>query len=194
MEPHRFPCVNRKKVLWSHPCRTRFAIGADGNGSPLCLTGERHMALFEKKDEPVQVPTTSRGDKLNTVIGKDSVFDGKLNVTGTLRIDGKVTGEINVSDTINIGNTGEVEASIKTKNAIIAGTIRGNIHATEKTELQAKSVIYGDIVTKSLAIEQGSVFQGHCNMGDIKERDLPQSSTPSTPTPKETASSAEKKR
>jgi cytoskeletal protein CcmA (bactofilin family) len=152
------------------------------------------MALFDKKEEPEQVTTTARGDKLNTVIGKDSVFDGKLNVTGTLRIDGKVTGEILVSDTINIGSTGEVEASIKTKNAVIAGTIRGNIHATEKTELQAKSVIYGDIVTKSLAIEQGSVFQGHCNMGDIKERDLQPAKTPVASTPKETVSSAEKKR
>ncbi len=152
------------------------------------------MALFEKKDEPAQVPATSRGDKLNTVIGKDSVFDGKLNVTGTLRVDGKVTGEIHVSDTINIGNTGEVEASIKTKNAVIAGTIRGNIHASEKTELQAKSVIYGDIVTKSLAIEQGAVFQGHCNMGDIKDRDREPAKTSSTPSPKETVSSAEKKR
>jgi cytoskeletal protein CcmA (bactofilin family) len=151
------------------------------------------MALFEKKDEDMDVPVT-RGDKLNTVIGKDSVFTGKLEVVGTLRIDGRVHGEINVSDTISIGGTGEVEASVKTKNAVISGTVRGDIHATDKTELQAKSVIYGDIVTKSLAIEQGAVFQGHCNMGEIKDSPPPLKSGMSSSSPKETSSSVENKK
>jgi len=151
------------------------------------------MALFEKKDEDMDVPVT-RGDKLNTVIGKDSTFTGKLEVIGTLRVDGKVHGEINVSDTISIGGTGEVEASVKTKNAVISGTVRGDIHATDKTELQAKSIIYGDIVTKSLAIEQGAVFQGHCNMGEIPEPATPAKSGISSSTSKDASSSVENKR
>ena len=150
------------------------------------------MALFEKRDEDLNVPVT-RGDKLNTVIGKDTVFTGKLEVVGTLRVDGKIKGEIIVSDTISIGSTGEVDASVQTKNAVISGTVRGNIHATEKTELQAKSVIYGDIVTKSLAIEQGAVFQGHCNMGEIKESASPPKSGTGFTTPKVTSPSVENK-
>ncbi len=148
------------------------------------------MALFEKHPEGEEVPVT-RGDKLNTVIGKDSVFNGTLEVTGTLRIDGTIKGEVTVSDTVSVGATGTVEATVKTKNAIISGTIRGNIHATEKIELQAKSVIYGDIVTKALAIEQGSVFQGHCNMGT---KESAQSSLPITPAPKAAIVSADKKK
>jgi cytoskeletal protein CcmA (bactofilin family) len=151
------------------------------------------MALFEKRDEDLQVPVT-RGDKLNTVIGKDTVFTGKMEVVGTLRVDGKMKGEIIVSDTISIGGTGEVDASVQTKNAVISGTVRGNIHATEKTELQAKSVIYGDIVTKSLAIEQGAVFQGHCNMGEIKESGSPPKSGMSSITPKVTSPSVDNKK
>jgi len=150
------------------------------------------MALFEKKEEGMEAPV-SRGDKLNTVIGKDSSFNGKLEVAGTLRVDGTIKGEINVSDTISVGPTGVVEASVKTKNAVISGTIRGNIHATEKTELQAKSVIYGDIVTKALAIEQGAVFQGHCNMGEPRPATGSPKPGTTTATPKEVSSSADKK-
>ena len=150
------------------------------------------MALFEKKEENMEVPV-SRGDKLNTVIGKDSVFNGKLEVSGTLRVDGKIKGEIVVSDTISIGGTGVVEATVQTKNAVISGTIRGNIHATEKIELQAKSVIYGDIVTKALAIEQGAVFEGHCNMGRDQQKPAVSKPVLSATTPKETSSSADKK-
>ena len=151
------------------------------------------MALFEKRDEDIDAPVT-RGDKLNTVIGKDTTFTGKLEVVGTLRVDGKIKGEITVSDTISIGGTGEVDASVQTKNAVISGTVRGNIHATDKTELQAKSVIYGDIVTKSLAIEQGAVFQGHCNMGEIKESTPPQKPGVGPTTPKETSLSVENRK
>ncbi len=151
------------------------------------------MALFDKKEEIANVPV-ARGEKLNTVIGKDTVFNGKLEVTGTLRVDGTVKGEVNVSDTISVGGTGLVEASVKTKNAIISGTVRGNIHATERIELQAKSVIHGDIVTKALAIEQGAVFQGHCNMGEAKPLAIPPRPSAGVTTPKEATSSADNKR
>jgi cytoskeletal protein CcmA (bactofilin family) len=104
------------------------------------------------------------GDKVNTIIGKDTTFSGTLEVAGTLRVDGVLKGEVNVTDTIAIGPTGEVDANVKTKNAVISGSVKGNIHASEKVELQAKANISGDLVTKSLVIEQGAIFHGNCNM------------------------------
>lgn len=106
------------------------------------------------------------GDKVNTIIGKDTTFSGTLEVSGTLRVDGVLKGEVNVTDTIAIGPTGEIDANVKTKNAVVSGSVKGNIHATEKVELQAKANITGDLVTKSLVIEQGAVFHGNCNMKD----------------------------
>jgi cytoskeletal protein CcmA (bactofilin family) len=73
-------------------------------------------------------------------------------------------GDVNVSDTVAVGPTGQVDANVKTKNAVISGSVKGNIHATEKVELQAKANITGDLTTKALVIEQGAVFHGNCNM------------------------------
>ena len=150
------------------------------------------MALFEKKEDGVDVPV-SRGDKLNTIIGKDTVLTGTMEVAGTLRVDGTVRGEVTVSDTFSVGATGLVEASVQTKVAVISGTVQGNIYASEKIELQAKAVIHGDIITKSLAIEQGAVFEGHCNMGQDEESPAAKSFLGMT-APKEPVPSADNKR
>lgn len=105
---------------------------------------------------------------MNTIIGKDTVFSGTLDVKGELRIDGTVKGKILCSDCVTIGATGIVEAEIEADSAIIAGRMVGNIDTTEKIELQAKCEMEGDLKTKSLVIEQGAVFCGACNMKETK--------------------------
>jgi len=101
---------------------------------------------------------------MNTIIGKDTIIDGTLDVKGALRVDGTVKGKIICSDCVTIGATGVVEAEIESNSSIVAGRMVGNIHATEKIELQAKCEMEGDLKTKSLVIEQGAVFCGACNM------------------------------
>ncbi len=105
---------------------------------------------------------------MNTIIGKDTVFNGTLDVKGALRVDGTVKGKVICSDCVTIGATGIVEAEIEGNTAIIAGRMVGNINTTEKIELQAKCEMEGDLKTKSLIIEQGAVFCGACNMKDNK--------------------------
>lgn len=101
---------------------------------------------------------------MNTIIGKDSVITGTIEVKGPLRIDGKVKGTVECADTLTIGTGGHIEAEVNCCNAVISGRLNGNIKASEKVELQAKAEITGDIKTKSLVIEQGAVFCGSCNM------------------------------
>lgn len=102
---------------------------------------------------------------MNTIIGKDTIINGTLDVKGALRVDGTVKGKVICSDCVTVGSTGVVEAEIQSNTAIIAGRMLGNINAAEKIELQAKCEMEGDLKTKSLVIEQGAVFCGACNMG-----------------------------
>lgn len=101
---------------------------------------------------------------MNTIIGKDTVITGTLDVKGGLRVDGTAKGKVICNDSITIGATGVVESEIEAGTVIIAGRLIGNITAAEKVELQAKCEVDGDIRTKSLVIEQGAVFCGACNM------------------------------
>ncbi len=98
-----------------------------------------------------------------SVIGETSVFEGTFEVTGNLRVDGKFTGDIQVSETLVVGKNGPVDADVNTRCALVAGTIKGNLNATEKITLQSGSRLEGEMVTSTLVIEEGVSFQGSCN-------------------------------
>ena len=101
---------------------------------------------------------------LNTFVGKGSVISGEMEVEGGVRVDGKVKGRIKATETVIVGAEGVVEADIDTKLAVIGGNVSGTITALEKTELQSKAVIVGEITTRNLVVEQGAIFHGKCNM------------------------------
>jgi cytoskeletal protein CcmA (bactofilin family) len=108
--------------------------------------------------------TERGGGGLNTIIGKDSVIEGTLEVKGGLRIDGMVRGQITATESLSVGDSGRVEADLASVMIVIGGKVAGNILAKEKIELQSKAEVEGDITTKNLIIEEGAVFHGRCNM------------------------------
>jgi cytoskeletal protein CcmA (bactofilin family) len=113
----------------------------------------------------IKKTTTNEANGLmNTIIGKDTVITGTLDVKGALRVDGQVKGKVICSDCVTVGATGQIEADIEAQTAIIAGHVTGNVVCAEKIELQAKCEMDGDLKTRSLVIEQGAVFCGACNM------------------------------
>ncbi len=105
---------------------------------------------------------------MNTIVGKDTVFTGTLDCKGAIRVDGTVKGKLLCNDTITVGATGLVEADLDGQIIVVAGKVVGNLNASEKLELQAKSDVEGDLKTKSLVVEQGAVFCGQCKMKDGK--------------------------
>jgi cytoskeletal protein CcmA (bactofilin family) len=101
---------------------------------------------------------------VNTIIGKGASFDGLLEISGGLRVDGTLKGKIHNADIIFVGPSGTLEADVEAKECIVGGVVKGNIKAPDKVELQAKSQVEGDIITYSLVVEQGAVFHGNCQM------------------------------
>ena len=102
-------------------------------------------------------------EEATSVIGEGSMFEGTFEVTGNLRVDGKFKGDLDVSDTLVVGKTGQVDATVKTKCAVVAGTIQGDLNASDKITLQSGSRLEGEMVTSKLVIEEGVSFQGSCN-------------------------------
>ena len=97
-----------------------------------------------------------------SVIDLGCVAEGRLNFIGTLAMNGQFRGELLSSDTLLVGEKGEVQATIETGVAIISGLIRGNITARERVELRHTARIYGNIVTPVLVLEEGVVIDGQC--------------------------------
>jgi cytoskeletal protein CcmA (bactofilin family) len=102
--------------------------------------------------------------KPNTFIGKGSEFVGKLTFDGTVRIDGKIDGEIFSKGTLIVGPDAEVSAKIQVDTVFLSGLLRGNITAGKKVVMKAPGKLYGNIKAPVLVVEEGVIFEGNCKM------------------------------
>jgi len=121
--------------------------------------------MFGKEPENQTV-----GGGQTSIIAQGCKFDGKVQVRGTLRIEGEFKGDVGTPESLVIGKTGVVHGSVTVKNAIIGGQLFGNITAENKIELQSGSHVEGDIKTKRLVIDEGVFFEGNCSMGSDKRQ------------------------
>ena len=103
---------------------------------------------------------------LNTFLGKGSAVEGTIKVQGTLRVDGRVKGQVSATDSLVIGKEGEIEGEVRVKNAIVGGRIKGKVFASGKVVLEAKSTFHGELKTSKLVIDEGAIFEGMCSMTD----------------------------
>jgi cytoskeletal protein CcmA (bactofilin family) len=102
--------------------------------------------------------------EVTTLLGRGSEFEGKLSFEGTVRVDGKLSGEIFTDDVLIIGEGAEVNAEISVGAIIIEGTVHGNIHAKRSVEIHTPARVRGNISTPSLSIDKGVMFDGQCQM------------------------------
>ncbi len=102
------------------------------------------------------------------LVGAGTTFEGKITTSGSLRIDGKVIGEITASQNIHVGSTGETEGTISAKNVTVGGKVSGPVTAQEKLVLESKAMVKGDIKAAKLVIDEGALFDGTCVMSEAK--------------------------
>ncbi len=114
-----------------------------------------------KQREPGTAP---KPDFLETIIGKDSEFNGTVSSAAGLRIDGKMQGQVLNSGDVIIGDSAEVTADVKGRNVVISGLIRGNVEASGKIEVTATGRVEGDLKTGVLIIAEGGKFTGKSDM------------------------------
>ena len=107
----------------------------------------------------------SGNDNLNAFLGEGTSFKGNLTFEGTVRIDGKLEGEIFTKDTLVVGEGATVKATIHTGVLVVGGAVHGDITAEKKVELHASARLYGNLSTPLLSIAEGVIFEGSCTMG-----------------------------
>jgi cytoskeletal protein CcmA (bactofilin family) len=119
--------------------------------------------MFGKKDSD-SYSNLKNLDRLDTFIGRTTNLKGDIATQGSIRIDGQVEGNINVSEIIITGPESFIKGNIDCKDAIISGRVEGDIKAIENVELQPGANISGDITCGNLVIGKNCFFEGKCHM------------------------------
>ncbi len=109
--------------------------------------------------------STMASDVIDTILGPDSTFEGKLVFEGgKVRIDGKFKGEIVTESTVFVGEPARVEGTINVGNIVITGEVIGDIIAKHSVSIEKPGRVRGTITTPELMIEKGVIFEGTCKM------------------------------
>jgi cytoskeletal protein CcmA (bactofilin family) len=110
----------------------------------------------------LSVPATHAG--VTGVIDNGCEFEGKMCFQGTVRIAGAFRGEIYTPDTLIIGEGARVHATIEAGVVIISGEVNGTVRAKHRVEIHQPAIFRGDILTPSLSVDEGVIFEGSSKM------------------------------
>jgi cytoskeletal protein CcmA (bactofilin family) len=91
-------------------------------------------------------------------IGRGMLITGNIVCAGSMQVLGRVVGDIHAANLI-IGEGAYTEGNVIAQETVVHGVFKGTIHANS-VKLQSTAVVDGEILSKSLTIEQSAQFEG----------------------------------
>ncbi len=130
---------------------------------------------------------------ISTLIGADARIEGHLEFAGTLRLDGKLEGQMTSNNGVLIvGEQAEIKADVNVLKAVVMGAIDGSVTALERIELYPPARITGDVCAPTITIESGAVLNGKCVMQkpESAKGKAPDTAAKPAPAPEKSAASS----
>jgi len=119
--------------------------------------------MFGKPKHPPAVKLT----QLSSLIDEGVEMEGNLVFSNGLRIDGRLLGHVTGRAgsegrpaLLVLSQTGHIEGSVRCGNALINGSITGDIEVEQFVELQAGACITGTLRYRQLQMDVGARVQG----------------------------------
>ena len=109
--------------------------------------------MFDKK----------KSEELESIIGKNTQVDGNITTKGTIRIDGRLNGNVK-ADWVVLGEKSFVRGDIQVAGALVAGYVEGSVSAKEIIEVKRTGQVRGDVATSKLVVIEGGMIDGKVGM------------------------------
>ncbi len=120
---------------------------------------------FRTRAERREATTAEPAKPGTTYIDEGCELSGKLRFREAVRVDGRIDGQIEGENTVVIGETGRIHASVDSDSVVIYGTGEGDIIAKRKITLHKTAHVTGDMRTAGIVIEEGAKVKGHIVIG-----------------------------
>ena len=102
---------------------------------------------------------------INTLVGAGTRVEGNIEFTGGFHVDGRIKGDVKAVDgknaVLSISEHGSVEGQVVAPRVVLNGSVKGNVHASERLELGPKSRVDGNVEYKLIRIEVGGEVNGN---------------------------------
>jgi cytoskeletal protein CcmA (bactofilin family) len=97
---------------------------------------------------------------INTIVGPGSFIKGDVESGGFTRVDGSVKGNLHAKGRVVVGEKARMKSSITGTTVTVGGVVAGNILASERLIVLSTAVILGDITTRRIEVNEGSLVHG----------------------------------
>jgi cytoskeletal protein CcmA (bactofilin family) len=101
---------------------------------------------------------------LTAFIDEGTEIDGKYSFSGTVMLNGKLSGEIASGENLIVGDKGRIHANIRAGSVTVSGEVVGNIVASERIELRNAARVTGNLEAPVIVLDEGALFEGQCRM------------------------------
>jgi cytoskeletal protein CcmA (bactofilin family) len=95
-----------------------------------------------------------------TVLARDDIISGKLQLKGGGQVLGNFSGQIECDGDLMIGPEAHVEADIHSTMVTIAGFVRGSVVAATRLKITTTGRLEGDAKVGALVVQEGGVHHG----------------------------------
>jgi cytoskeletal protein CcmA (bactofilin family) len=129
-----------------------------GGGDPKTPFTERPATYASKSPGP------SASKMVPSIIGDDLTIRGDVTSKGEVQVDGEIEGDIRCGSLL-VGDKARVLGGVVAEDVVVRGNIVGSITGLRVT-LQGQCHVEGDILSQTLAIEQGAYFEGKSRRSD----------------------------
>jgi len=101
-----------------------------------------------------------------TVIGKGTVVEGSVRVSGPVQVDGRIDGALIADGEASIGPTGSVLGDVFADDLMIGGLVDGSVSVRDHLHVAPGGRMTGEARYGSLQIDRGGVLAGSALHGE----------------------------
>ena len=99
-----------------------------------------------------------------TYIAADAAIEGSLEGKGAYVFCGRMRGDSDIEGPLTLAESGHWTGTLKATDVIVAGTVDGDVVASNRIEIAGTARISGSLAGLSIAVAEGAVIEGNINV------------------------------
>src|SRR5262245_17052934 len=100
-----------------------------------------------------------------SIVGQGLIIEGKLEGNGSIRLAGRLRGQVVITGDVTVDADGAIEGDVKADRVRIAGHAVANILAASAIELAESASVVGEVKAPTLQVNAGAKIRGSVESG-----------------------------
>lgn len=121
------------------------------------------VAVAPRPETPPPPPQAAPPPR--TTIGSAIRIKGEIHSKEDLYLDGEIEGKLELAERhLTVGPKGKVNSDIRAGEVTIFGSVKGNVHASQKLAIRKDGQMVGNITTSGITIDDEAYFKGNIDI------------------------------